>query len=289
VEYTITLPENFSSTTLKDLLEKEWLIPRKVRHFLRTRKNVQINGETAAFHFPVNAGDVITVTVEATDYPTPQLHLGKAEFVQPLFEDEHLIIVNKPAGLKTHPNQPNENDTLLNHVAAYLAPQKQLPYVVHRLDKETSGAILFAKNPFVLPILGRLLENKQIYRTYQALIAGVPLQKSWTIRKSIGRDRHDRRKRVIDPRNGDYAVTHVEVVQTFANQQTAVTCILETGRTHQIRVHLASEGYPLVGDPLYNPTSRAKRLMLHAYQLHLQHPFTKKRIAVTAEPGLWTE
>ena len=101
-----------------------------------------------------------------------------------LYEDEHLMIVNKPYGIKTHPNQPQETDTLLNHVAAYLAEKNQVPYVVHRLDKETSGAIVFAKNPFVLPILGRLLETKQIYRQYQAIVAGHFSQKS---RQSISR------------------------------------------------------------------------------------------------------
>lgn len=273
--------------TVKELLENEWLVPRKVRHFLRTRKNVKINGETAAFHFPVQAGDCVTLTFEETDYVRPAIHWGEATRVTVLYEDEHLMIVNKPYGIKTHPNQPQETDTLLNHVAAYLAEKNQVPYVVHRLDKETSGAIVFAKNPFVLPILGRLLETKQIYRQYQAIVSGHFNQKEQTINQPIGRDRHDRRKRRIDPQKGDPAITHVQVVQALSNNQTAVTCVLETGRTHQIRVHLASEGHPIIGDPLYNPKSQAARLMLHASQLHLRHPFTKKQIVVTAAPGLW--
>lgn len=92
-----------------------------MRHFLRTRKNVKINGETAAFHFPVQAGDCVTLTFEETDYVRPTIHLGEATRVKVLYEDEHLMIVNKPYGIKTHPNQPQETDTLLNHVAAYLA------------------------------------------------------------------------------------------------------------------------------------------------------------------------
>ncbi|MDV2933270.1 RluA family pseudouridine synthase [Enterococcus faecalis] len=287
MEYSMRLPENFSTMTIKELLENEWLVPRKVRHFLRTRKNVKINGETAAFHFPVQAGDCVTLTFEETDYVRPAIHWGEATRVTVLYEDEHLMIVNKPYGIKTHPNQPQETDTLLNHVAAYLAEKNQVPYVVHRLDKETSGAIVFAKNPFVLPILGRLLETKQIYRQYQAIVSGHFNQKEQTINQPIGRDRHDRRKRRIDPQKGDPAITHVQVVQALSNNQTAVTCVLETGRTHQIRVHLASEGHPIIGDPLYNPKSQAARLMLHASQLHLRHPFTKKQIVVTAAPGLW--
>ncbi|MFD2307038.1 RluA family pseudouridine synthase [Enterococcus termitis] len=286
MELSIQLPKNFKEQTVRELLEQEWLVPRKVRHFLRTRKNVSINGETALFHFPVKSGDIVTLQFESEDYPTPTILSGHASTIEVLFEDEHLIILNKPVGMKTHPNQPDENDTLLNHLAAYLAPKNQLPYVVHRLDKETSGAILFAKNPFVLPILGRLLESKQIYRRYQAVVSG-ELKESLTIRKKIGRDRHDRRKRVIDERRGDIAITHVEVdAYIKKSNQTAVYCVLDTGRTHQIRVHLASIGHLIIGDPLYHPKP-VGRLMLHAYELHLIHPFTGENIVATAKPGLW--
>lgn len=286
MELSIQLPTNFKEQTIRELLEQEWGVPRKVRHFLRTRKNVSINGEPALFHFTVKSGDVVTLLFESEDYPIPTIRLGNKSNVHVLFEDEHLIILTKPIGMKTHPNQPDENNTLLNHLAAYLAPKNQTPYVVHRLDKETSGAILFAKNPFVLPILGRLLESKQIYRRYQAIVSG-NLKESLTIRKKIGRDRHDRRKRVIDERRGDLAVTHVDV-ESFDRKlnQTTVHCVLETGRTHQIRVHLTSIGHPILGDPLYHPKPNG-RLMLHAYELHLTHPFTGKTIVAVAEPSLW--
>lgn len=286
MELTIQIPKNFKEQTVRELLEQEWLVPRKVRHFLRTRKNVSINGEPALFHFPVKSGDIVTLRFEAEDYPTPTILSGNKANVDVLFEDEHLIILNKPIGMKTHPNQPNENETLLNHLAAYLAPKKQFPYVVHRLDKETSGAILFAKNPFVLPILGRLLESKQIYRRYQAVVSG-QVKESITIQKKIGRDRHDRRKRVIDERRGDAAVTHVNVDSYVKKANyTTVYCVLETGRTHQIRVHLASLGHPIIGDPLYHPKP-VGRLLLHAYELHLIHPFTGEMIVAVAEPSLW--
>ncbi|MGF2941377.1 RluA family pseudouridine synthase [Enterococcus xiangfangensis] len=284
MKFTMTLPQQFTEMTVKDLLEKEWLVPRKVRHFIRTRKGLLINGATCHFQDLVHPGDRITVILETSDYPERQILLGDPSLITVLYEDEHLIIVNKPAGMKTHPNQPIEQDTLLNHLAAYLAPDHQ-PHVVHRLDKETSGAILFAKNPFVLPILGRLLEQKVIFRRYQALVHG-KLTKNLTINKKIGRDRHDRRKRRIDPKGGKPAVTHVQIARSFSNQ-TAIFCQLETGRTHQIRVHLASIGHPLVGDPLYSQADR-QRLMLHAYELHLTHPFTDQVISVQALPGLWT-
>lgn len=284
MEITITLPDTQPTTTIRELLEQEWLVPRKVRHFLRIRKNVWINQEPVLFHFEVHAGDHITLRFEETDYQYQEVQLGKASFVQPLYEDDHLLIVNKPAGMKTHPNEPTENDTLLNHLAAYLKKKEQRPYVVHRLDKETSGAILFAKNPFVLPILGRMLEQKKIYRRYQALVWGT-IKEDLILKDKIGRDRHDRRKRVVDPHKGQTALTHVSVDQVV-NGQTQVYCVLETGRTHQIRVHLSHIGHPIVGDPLYQ-TRPANRLMLHALELHMSHPFTQETIVAKALPGLW--
>lgn len=284
MEITITLPSTHPTTTVRELLEQEWLVPRKVRHFLRTRRNVWINQEPALFHFEVHGGDHITLRFEETDYNYQQIQLGAAEHIHPLYEDDHLIILNKPAGMKTHPNEPTENDTLLNHLDAYLADKGQQPYVVHRLDKETSGAILFAKNPFVLPILGRMLEQKKIYRRYQAIVWGT-INHDLVFQDKIGRDRHDRRKRVVDNRNGQTALTRVTVDQV-SHGQTQVYCVLETGRTHQIRVHLANYGHPIVGDPLYQERPD-KRLMLHALELHMTHPFTQEKIIGTATPGLW--
>ena len=152
----------YPATTVKDLLESKLLIPRKIRHFLRTKKHVLINGETINWQSPVEKGDKISLTFDTEDYPDKTILMGKSSLVEPLYEDQHLIVVNKPEGMKTHGNEPTEI-ALLNHVSAYC---DQTCYVVHRLDMETSGAILFAKNPFILPILNRLLEDKLIQRQY---------------------------------------------------------------------------------------------------------------------------
>ena len=276
MHYTITIPSALPAMTVKEALEDYFLIPRKIRHFLRTKKHVQVNGETVHWQSMLKAGDQLTLTFDPEDYEEKDLLAGDASLVQALYEDDHLIIVNKPEGMKTHANQPDEI-ALLNHVSTYVG---KTCYVVHRLDKETSGTLVFAKNPFVLPVLNRLLEDKKIQRDYWALILGSLPKKQLVYKDKLGRDRHDRRKRIVDPRKGLYAETHVTSLKTF-KRTSLVNCQLQTGRTHQIRVHLSHHGHPIVGDPLYNP-ERAPRLMLHAHRLRLAHPFTLEKIQVEA-------
>ncbi|CYT87884.1 RluA family pseudouridine synthase [Streptococcus suis] len=272
----IRIPKAFPQLTVKEVLEDYFLIPRKIRHFLRTKKHVRVNGELINWQSPITAGNLLELTFDQEDYPEKSIPLGQADLVEELYQDEHLIIVNKPEGMKTHGNEPTEI-ALLNHVSAYVG---QTCYVVHRLDMETSGAILFAKNPFILPILNRLLEDKVIYRDYLALCQGQLKETDWTITDKIGRDRHDRRKRVVDNRKGQAALTQVRLLKPLG-KNSLVSCRLQTGRTHQIRVHLAHHGHALIGDPLYSRVV-APRLMLHAQKLSLTHPLTLEEISVEA-------
>ena len=276
MNYQFTIPQSFPQMTVKELLEDYFLIPRKIRHFLRTKKHVLVNGETINWQSPVQKGDQIQLIFDADDYPEKELPVGDPSLVEELYQDEHVIIVNKPEGMKTHANEPTEI-ALLNHVSSYVG---STCYVVHRLDKETSGAILFAKNPFILPILNRILEDKNIQREYWALIQGSLAQKTIVYKDKIGRDRHDRRKRLVDPRKGQYAETQVTQLKKI-ERNSLVKCQLQTGRTHQIRVHLSHHGHPIVGDPLYNP-ARGKRLMLHAHRLTFTNPLTLETIQVEA-------
>ncbi|KJQ63606.1 ribosomal large subunit pseudouridine synthase D [Streptococcus oralis subsp. oralis] len=237
-----------------------------------------MNHEEVHWNEMVKPGDICQLTFDEEDYPPKEIFGGKPDLVQEVYQDQHLIVVNKPEGMKTHGNQPDEI-ALLNHVSAYVG---QTCYVVHRLDMETSGLVLFAKNPFILPILNRLLEKKEIAREYWALVEGQVGSKELIFRDKIGRDRHDRRKRVVDAKSGQYAETQVSRLKQFPNKTSLVRCKLKTGRTHQIRVHLSHHKHPILGDPLYYSKSKTSRLMLHAFRLSFTHPLTLEKLSFTA-------
>ena len=278
MQFTFTLPSSLPQMTVKQFLEEQLLIPRKIRHFLRIKKSILINQKQVHWNEMVKPGDICQLTFDEEDYPKKEILWGNPDLVQEIYQDQHLIVVNKPEGMKTHGNQPDEI-ALLNHVSSYVG---QTCYVVHRLDMETSGLVLFAKNPFILPILNRLLEKKEIAREYWALVEGQVGSKELIFRDKIGRDRHDRRKRVVDPKNGQHAETQVSRLKQFPNKTSLVRCKLKTGRTHQIRVHLSHHKHPILGDPLYNSRSKTSRLMLHAFRLSLTHPLTLEKLSFTA-------
>ncbi len=171
MKITITLPMNHPETTIRDLLEKEWLVPRKVRHFLRIRKNVWINQQPALFHHEVKGNDQITLLFEETDYNYQEVQLGDAKHIRVLYEDEHLIIVDKPAGMKTHPNEPTENSTLLNHLAAYL-DTKNNDLTLSTVWTKKQAALFYLQKPICLADPWKNVGTKMIYRRYQAIVWG---------------------------------------------------------------------------------------------------------------------
>lgn len=259
---------------------------------------VQVNGQVCTSKkVTVQAGDRVQVEI-----PEAQpLELQPEEIpLDILYEDDHLLIVNKPAGLVVHPAPGHESGTLVHALLAHCQTLSglntlpgiggvQRPGIVHRLDKDTSGAIAIAKTDQAHHHLQAQLKAKTARREYLAVVYGSPTAESGTIDLPVGRHPVDRKKMAIVPeeKGGRRAVTHWHVLERLGNY-TLMHFQLETGRTHQIRVHSAHMGHPIVGDPVYSShRSLGVNLpgqMLHAWKLRLQHPVSGSWIEVSAKP-----
>ena len=202
-----------------------------------------------------------------------------------VYEDEYLMVINKPSGLVVHPGNGNYNNTLVNGLMYYTKNLSDVggefrPGIVHRIDKDTSGLLLIAKTNQVHEILADDFKNKRIKREYIALLDGVFRQGSATIDAPIGRDKQNREKMAV-VEDGKHAVTHMKVLKRY-KEYTLVSCILETGRTHQIRVHMAYIGYPVHNDPVYaKKEATSFGQFLHSYKMNFVHPITKKEMEFT--------
>jgi 23S rRNA pseudouridine1911/1915/1917 synthase len=200
-----------------------------------------------------------------------------------LFEDDFCLVVNKPAGMSVHPSDHGQSGTLANAVAYYYESTGQSCAVrhIHRLDKDTTGAVLYAKNEMAHLVLDEAMRHKRIERIYVALVEGRLVVRKGTIQEPIGKDRHISGKRRVS-KNGYSAVTHYEVLEQYMTGS-LVRLQLETGRTHQIRVHLSHIGHPIIGDALYGADPALfERQALHGEQLLFQHPFTQEHVSLQA-------
>jgi len=200
-----------------------------------------------------------------------------------LYEDDFLLVINKQASIEIHPDTKDGLHTLANAVAFYYQEtnQKHRVRYIHRLDKDTTGVIIFVKNYFVHNLYDYLLMNKLIKRYYLALLQNSPPQKRGIINKNIGRDRHHQQRRIVST-TGAIAKTTYQVIKTYTNY-CLVKLELSTGRTHQIRVHMASINCPLLGDTLYGGnTLYINRQALHSHQVLLIHPITSNAFIIEA-------
>lgn len=275
------VPPHWEGYTVDFIFRTIWEAPKKQIHNIRVKKQVLINNEPANWAKPLHSGDKL------------RFHFfQEAEFgvipsyseIEVLFEDDHLLVLNKPAGMDTHPNSPGQSNTLANAAAFHLQMQGENRSIkhIHRLDRDTTGAILFAKHPMAGSILDKKLEERAIKRTYIALIHGTPTKAKGTIREPIGRDRHHPTRRRVSPK-GQPAVTHFELIKTYKRENLSlIKCRLDTGRTHQIRVHLSHMGHPLAGDLLYGGKPIFPRQALHAVKLEIPHPFSEEFIVCHA-------
>ncbi|NRD78263.1 RluA family pseudouridine synthase [Bacillus sp. BRMEA1] len=274
----IIIQEKWDGKTVEDIFRQEWEAPKKLTHIFRMDKKVRMDGQAVNWTVPLTAGKRLEIHLfEEEEFTIPPHY----QEINILYEDDHVLVLNKPPFINTHPND-NEHDihTLLNAVAFYMQAKGEIRNTrqVHRLDRDTTGAILFAKHALAGAILDRMLEKREIKRTYLAVVHGLLRQKKGTIKEPIGRDRHHPTRRRVSV-SGQTAVTHYEVVkEDKTNKLTYVKCWLETGRTHQIRVHFSHIGHPLAGDLLYGGKPIADRQALHAAKLEFLHPFSEEEI-----------
>ena len=235
----------------------------------------------------LNTGDPVEVTIpepKEVDIPPTEMALDI------VYEDGDVVVINKPKGLVVHPAAGHQDDTLVNGLLYAMGDElsgingELRPGIVHRIDKDTSGLLAVAKNDFAHRILASQLKDHTMARTYEAIVCGSFREDSGTVNAPIGRHPSDRKKMCVTERNSKEAVTHWEVVARYRGY-THVRCRLETGRTHQIRVHMASIGHPILGDTVYGhkkPELGQDSQCLHAGALCFRHPRDERPVMVFA-------
>ncbi|MCL0330205.1 RluA family pseudouridine synthase [Apilactobacillus xinyiensis] len=281
--YHLTVKSN-KEINIKDYLSKKLLIPKHLIYSLRKDERILVNQKYLPMNFNVKNSDKLSLKFQDSDFNLPIQNIlpDESRTIPIVYENDDLIVVNKPKGIKTHPNYKLEKGTLMNFIEAYLSQKNQHAYMIHRLDKETSGLIIIGKNPAAVPILIRLIKDKAIKRCYLAWVEGVVTKKRGVINQPIGLDSHDPRKRKINGVKAKNALTKYKLINT-KNNKSLLALELETGRTHQIRVHLSSIHHPIIGDPLYNSNNYDCRMFLHAWKLKLILPFSMKSISIKNE------
>ncbi|MBU5426468.1 RluA family pseudouridine synthase [Tissierella pigra] len=245
-------------------------------------KLVSVNDKYMKSSYLVKEGDYIKVNL-----PKPKKLEIIAEDIpiDIVYEDEDIVIVNKPQDMVVHPAPGNYTGTLVNALLYHIGNLSSIngiirPGIVHRLDKDTSGILIIAKNDKAHRILSEELKKRNVKRTYITLVHGTWLNDEGTINAPIGRHTNDRKKMTVTQKNSKEAITHYKVLDRY-NNYTLLEVNLETGRTHQIRVHMAYINHPVVGDPVYSKGKNEfglQRQMLHAYKLGLIHPSTEEYI-----------
>ena len=243
--------------------------------------DILVNDSKIKPSYKVKQGDKITINNVKTD----------TEDITPwdypldiVFEDDDIIIINKPSGMVVHPGNGNKDHTLVNALKSYTDKLSDINGVerlgiVHRIDKDTSGLIMVAKTNKAHEILGEYFKEHSIKREYIALLCGIFPHDTATIDAPIGRDEKNRLRMTVTPNNSKKAITHLEVLKRYKAGYTLVKARLETGRTHQIRVHTKYIGYPVYNDPVYsNKSTDDFGQFLHSYSMEFIHPITKEKM-----------
>lgn len=255
----------------------------KIQKLIKEEK-ILVNGQVTKANYSVKENDEIeinndlsfTVDIEAEDIP-----------IDVVYEDDDLLVVNKASGMVVHPAAGHYSKTLVNALLYKFQLSSKDPIrpgIVHRLDKDTSGLMLVAKNDETHEALSEMIKERTVERHYLAVVNGVIMHETGTVDAPIGRDPNNRQKQAVTEVNSKDAVTHFKVLERFSNH-TLLDCKLETGRTHQIRVHMHYIGYPIHNDPLYSKKKASEfGQMLHSKSIKFTHPRTKDELCFEVEP-----
>lgn len=279
--FTYQITEEFHNSTISSYLKSQGYPHAVMVHLKKTPESILLNGVWEYVNTTVKTGDILEIKLIETE-SSEKIPPVYAPF-EIIYEDEDILVINKPANMPVHPSLNHYENTLANAVCYYFA-SLNIPYTfrcVNRLDKNTTGLTILAKHMLSSAILSQDVAVKNIKREYLAIVAG-ETKESGTIDAPIGRKDTSTIERQIDYEHGEHAVTHYRKIDT-KNGYTLLSLVLETGRTHQIRVHMSSIGHPLIGDFLYHETSsELPRQALHSHKLEFIHPVTKQPMQFTA-------
>ena len=298
----LIIPEELANTRLDKTCSLLCDLSRTKIQELIGQSHVLVNDKTILLaNFKLKEQDKIEISIPPEDYS--HITAKEVEF-EIVYEDNHLMVINKPAGLVVHPGNGNHDNTLINGLIAYCQNQLSTiggvtrPGIVHRLDKDTSGLMLVAKSDFIHLELAKQISQRLVERIYLAIIWGLPLKTSDTIETFIGRSQIDRLRMQVT-RCGKIATTHYRVIRPLAEKAAClIECKLSTGRTHQIRVHMSHIGHSIIGDQTYGHNSRKigqidhkyrasvakiQRQALHSHKLSFTHPYSKEIMTFESE------
>jgi 23S rRNA pseudouridine1911/1915/1917 synthase len=261
----------------KYLIENLDFSRSKIQRMIDT-KNILVNDRSIKSSYRVKINDKIWIN---DDYSEEVEIIAEDIPLNIIYEDDYLLVVNKPSGMVVHPGSGNYSGTLVNALMHYCNKLSSIngsirPGIVHRIDADTSGLLLVAKDDKVHNNLAKQISKKSVSRKYIALVQGVILEDTATIDAPIGRDKRDRKRMAVTDVNSKDAITHIRVLERY-KKATLIECSLETGRTHQIRVHLSYIGHPVVNDPVYGYKKLDDKefgQMLHAMTIGFNHPIT---------------
>ena len=276
------IPAEAAGLTIDRFLKSEGYSSANITAIKKMPNNVEIDGEWVHMNYKLKPKDMLTVNITETESSKkiPPVNIP----LDIIYEDEDIIVVNKPAGLSIHPSLNHYEDSLANGLAYYYQAQGEafIFRCANRLDKNTSGLTVIAKHLVSANILSTMVKNREFHREYYAIVRGTITPSEGTIDAPIGRMDESIITRQIDYDHGESAITHYKVILQ-KNGHSLVSIHLETGRTHQIRVHFKYIGHPLVGDYLYNPDMEfIQRQALHSHRITFKHPITGELMDFTA-------